>query len=193
MAGAYCRYCGRRCFVYRVLPDRSWAGHMATCVEGMTYDREVTGHDHTTATNPLGSAAAPKPGEYPPGLQLSQTPDGDWRVVHVASGLAIPFLDWPAPGLSLPRHCAEVAAASLAASGIDWTRSQSNLVADAADLRAIADAARVASTAAYDAGVTTGEIEDHRPGPHQLRSRLAAAREGRDIATSVGAQGGEEQ
>ncbi|GAA3831528.1 hypothetical protein GCM10022380_57630 [Amycolatopsis tucumanensis] len=52
MAGPYCRYCGHRCFVYRVLPDGSWAGHMATCPEGAAHDREVTGHDHTTATNP---------------------------------------------------------------------------------------------------------------------------------------------
>jgi hypothetical protein len=29
MAGAYCRYCNHRCFVYRVLPDHSYVmrGH----------------------------------------------------------------------------------------------------------------------------------------------------------------------
>lgn len=53
MSGPYCRFCGHRCFVYRVLPDRSWGGHMATCAEGMAHDREATGHDHTTAINPL--------------------------------------------------------------------------------------------------------------------------------------------
>lgn len=52
MAGAYCRYCDRRCFVDRVLPDGSWSGHMATCPAGMAHDRAVTGHDHTTAINP---------------------------------------------------------------------------------------------------------------------------------------------
>lgn len=52
MAGAYCRYCGNRCFVYRVLPDGSWSGHMATCMDGMAHDRVATGHDHTTAINP---------------------------------------------------------------------------------------------------------------------------------------------
>lgn len=52
MAGAYCRYCNNRCFVYRVLPDRSWSGHMATCAEGMAFDRAQTGYDHTTAINP---------------------------------------------------------------------------------------------------------------------------------------------
>lgn len=52
MAGAYCR----RCFVYRVLPGGSWSGHMATCTEGMAHDREVTGHDHTTANNPLATS-----------------------------------------------------------------------------------------------------------------------------------------
>ena len=52
MAGPYCRYCGHRCFVERVLPDRSWSGHMATCPDGAAHDREVTGHDHTTAINP---------------------------------------------------------------------------------------------------------------------------------------------
>jgi hypothetical protein len=56
MAGAYCRYCDHRCFVYRVLPDGSWSGHMATCAEGMAHDRKVTGHDHTTAINPLARA-----------------------------------------------------------------------------------------------------------------------------------------
>lgn len=53
MAGAYCRYCDNRCFVERELPVGSWRGHMATCPEGMAHDRAVTGHDHTTAINPL--------------------------------------------------------------------------------------------------------------------------------------------
>lgn len=53
MAGAYCRHCGERCFVLRRLPDGSWQGHMATCVRGMAHDRRVTGHDHTTAINPV--------------------------------------------------------------------------------------------------------------------------------------------
>lgn len=53
MAGPYCRFCDRRCFVYRILPDRSWAGMMATCAEGMAYDRGALRHDHTTAVNPV--------------------------------------------------------------------------------------------------------------------------------------------
>jgi len=57
MAGAYCRYCNHRCFVYRVLPDRSWSGHMATCAAGKEHDRRETGHDHTTAINPLAQEA----------------------------------------------------------------------------------------------------------------------------------------
>jgi hypothetical protein len=60
--------------------------------------------------------------ECPPGLRLQQTAEGDWRVVHAESGLAIPFVDWPAPSLSLPRRYAEIAATSLAVSGIDWTQ-----------------------------------------------------------------------
>lgn len=62
MAGAYCKFCGRRCFVHRVLPDGSWSGHLATCAAGMEHDRQVCGHDHTTAINPLDvPAAGPAP------------------------------------------------------------------------------------------------------------------------------------
>lgn len=58
MAGAYCKFCDHRCFVYRVLPDKSWAGYMATCARGMEFDREKTGHDHTTAINPITPTTA---------------------------------------------------------------------------------------------------------------------------------------
>jgi hypothetical protein len=58
MAGAYCQFCDHRCFVYRVLPDGSWAGHLATCREGMAHDRKMTGHDHTTAINPYARPTA---------------------------------------------------------------------------------------------------------------------------------------
>lgn len=59
MAGPYCRYCDRRCFVSRTLPaDARWKPgetvHLATCLGGMEHDRQRTGYDHTTATNPLG-------------------------------------------------------------------------------------------------------------------------------------------
>lgn len=48
MAGAYCQYCDRRCFVLRRLPDdQEW--HLATCAKGMEHDRQVTGYDHITA------------------------------------------------------------------------------------------------------------------------------------------------
>jgi hypothetical protein len=59
MAGAYCKFCGHRCFVYRVIPDgpqEGWAGHLATCAQGMAHDRAQTGHDHTTAANPAEHA-----------------------------------------------------------------------------------------------------------------------------------------
>ncbi|MFM9590737.1 hypothetical protein ACKI16_29545 [Streptomyces scabiei] len=64
MAGAYCNFCGHRCFVYRIVPDgprEGWAGHMATCLGGMAHDRRETGHDHTTATNPVKAANDPAP------------------------------------------------------------------------------------------------------------------------------------
>lgn len=53
MAGAYCKFCGMRCFVYRILPDASWSGHMATCQGGMAHDRQQTGYDSETAVNPM--------------------------------------------------------------------------------------------------------------------------------------------
>lgn len=61
MAGSYCKFCGHRCFVYRDIPDGPAAGritHLATCVKGMAFDREQTGYDHTTATNPLAQVAS---------------------------------------------------------------------------------------------------------------------------------------
>lgn len=165
MVGAYCRFCDRRCFVARVLPDRSWSGHMATCAAGMTHDRAVTGHDHTTAINPLAPApehAAPRP----TGLELQEVTPDAWRVVHTASGKCIPFLDWDRP--ELPRRLAEIAVASLVDSGVDWTRTQAQLVDE---LPSVADAARAASTAAYDAAVQAGEITDERVGAHRLETR----------------------
>lgn len=56
MAGAYCKFCGRRCFVYRVVPNgprKGWGGHMATCPKGMEHDLKVLGHTSETAVNPL--------------------------------------------------------------------------------------------------------------------------------------------
>lgn len=57
MAGAYCKFCDRRCFVSRTMPaDARWlpgaAVHLATCRLGMEHDREHTGYDQTTAINP---------------------------------------------------------------------------------------------------------------------------------------------
>lgn len=54
MAGAYCKFCGHRCFVLRTIPDgprKGWAGHMATCREGMAHDLKKTGHTYLTAIN----------------------------------------------------------------------------------------------------------------------------------------------
>lgn len=56
MAGAYCKFCGRRCFVYRhVMVDGevTWSGHMATCQEGKDHDRASIGVNYTAALNPL--------------------------------------------------------------------------------------------------------------------------------------------
>lgn len=55
--GAYCQFCGHRCFVIRMLPDGSWSGCMATCAAGMEHDRKQTGHDHTTAINTAETTA----------------------------------------------------------------------------------------------------------------------------------------
>lgn len=168
MAGAYCRFCGHRCFVDRVLPDFSWSGHLATCAGGMAHDRKSCGYDHTTALNlnPLGAV--------PPGLQLQQAGDTDtWRVVHTASGKHIPLIDWPAD--AAPHHYAEIAAASLATSGIDWTRPQADLVGD---LHRVAEAVRTASTIAYDGAVHAGARTDDRPPPCDLATRRAASAAG---------------
>lgn len=58
MPGSYCRFCNRRCFVYRVMPAdaRRHPGrgmHLATCPAGAELDRKITGYDHTTARNPF--------------------------------------------------------------------------------------------------------------------------------------------
>ena len=55
--GAYCRYCGHRCFVYRIVPDgprKGWAGHMATCRRGKEHDRAAFGgYDCDNSINPM--------------------------------------------------------------------------------------------------------------------------------------------
>lgn len=60
MAGSYCKFCDRRCFVLRVLPPNPrapWTSgqslHLATCLSGAEFDRRQTGYDHTTAINPV--------------------------------------------------------------------------------------------------------------------------------------------
>lgn len=51
--GAYCRYCNRRCFLLRTLPDGRTIC-LATCSTGMAHDRSVTGgHDHRSTRNPV--------------------------------------------------------------------------------------------------------------------------------------------
>jgi hypothetical protein len=55
MAGAYCKFCDRRCFVYRqviVGAELVWSGHMATCHDGKEHDRKSIGMDSTIAHNP---------------------------------------------------------------------------------------------------------------------------------------------
>lgn len=51
MAGAYCKFCDNRCFVYRIVPG-SHVTHLATCAEGKAFDREQLGVDADTAINP---------------------------------------------------------------------------------------------------------------------------------------------
>lgn len=54
--GAYCKFCGQRCFVVRVIPDgpkKGWSGCLATCQRGMMHDLGETGHTHLTAINPV--------------------------------------------------------------------------------------------------------------------------------------------
>lgn len=55
MAGAYCKYCNHRCFVYReviVNGEKLWCGHMATCPKGMEHDRRSLGVSCREAYNP---------------------------------------------------------------------------------------------------------------------------------------------
>lgn len=58
MAGAYCKFCDNRCFVFRIVPGSN-VTHLATCTEGMAFDREKLGVDHTTAGNPLAADYVP--------------------------------------------------------------------------------------------------------------------------------------
>jgi hypothetical protein len=54
--GSYCKFCGQRCFVVRVIPDgpsKGWSGCLATCRRGMEHDLKMTGHTHLTALNPV--------------------------------------------------------------------------------------------------------------------------------------------
>lgn len=64
MAGAYCMFCGRRCFVYReviVGGALVWAGHLATCAKGKEFDRSKLGRDSDTAHNPTPHRLDGKP------------------------------------------------------------------------------------------------------------------------------------
>lgn len=55
--GAYCKFCGHRCFVVRTVPEgpwEGWTGCMATCPRGMEHDRlQLGGYDHITASSPF--------------------------------------------------------------------------------------------------------------------------------------------
>jgi len=60
MAGAYCKFCDRRCFVYRqviVGGEVIWSGHMATCGKGREWDRRQLGVDCDSAHNPYAVEA----------------------------------------------------------------------------------------------------------------------------------------
>lgn len=59
--GAYCKFCGHRCFVYRqvIVGGKSvWSGHMATCLAGKAHDRAALGVDADRALAHVGSECA---------------------------------------------------------------------------------------------------------------------------------------
>lgn len=138
--GPYCKFCEHRCFVLRDLPDRSWSGLMATCAGGMRHDRRETGHDHTTAVNPVAGTVAAD-ADIPAGLAVRQHNTG-WRIIHTASGLHLPMLGWPD---SLPRAYALAAVRSLAASPLPWTSSSRDLRANLPMLGEVTRAAALAA------------------------------------------------
>lgn len=63
MAGAYCKFCDHRCFVYRIIPagpQKGWSGHLATCPAGKAYDRSQTGgYDCSNTINPVTEEVPP--------------------------------------------------------------------------------------------------------------------------------------
>ena len=63
MAGSYCTFCDRRCFVERRMPDDArWRPgehvHLTTCEKGAAHDRQESGYDFTTAISYLAVMAA---------------------------------------------------------------------------------------------------------------------------------------
>jgi len=101
--GPYCNYCGRRCFLPRVIPDGPRKGEsliLATCGAGMARDVEATGHTHETALNPVtqeaevealaASGHAPSPEPKQPGAYRVEGKDGfdlDADYYSLADGL----------------------------------------------------------------------------------------------------------
>lgn len=57
MAGAYCTFCGQRCFVSRIVPGGPYMGtswHMATCPEGKNSDAMAFGgYNADSSLNPV--------------------------------------------------------------------------------------------------------------------------------------------
>lgn len=96
--------------------------------------------DTTTTT----TTTAPGAGDgEAPGLELRRTSPGAWRIVHTGSGLHLPMPGWPTD--DLPRFAAEIAAAVLTHSRVDWTRPAGELRADLDRVgTAIRDAAVIA-------------------------------------------------
>jgi hypothetical protein len=89
MAGAYCQYCGHRCFVYRVTPDRSWAGHMATCDRGAAHDRAALGYNHRTAINPVAIAHLIGALTAATGLSKPRAQEGVLAVLRAIAGFPL--------------------------------------------------------------------------------------------------------
>lgn len=77
--GPYCKFCGNRCFVHRVMPaDSTWRPGepviLATCPRGKASSRDLSGYDADTAINPdeRPDAAAEAPATVAAALQTWQ-------------------------------------------------------------------------------------------------------------------------
>lgn len=113
MAGAYCKFCGQRCFVSRqviVAGELVWSGHMATCHSGKEHDRKALGMDASTAHNPVwNGCTCPSvcgPTKLTPGTRAcinEQEPEGDLCTGTLTFALGDPQAKCPACGAWMGR------------------------------------------------------------------------------------------